>query len=96
MINMIHCDHAVCRECFVAHYSLMLGEKSIKHFNCPVCAEPDMSSETIDVDLYLQMFSGLMQAHMSKECYDLFRQKMNEHALMKDPKFVWCIKVSTI
>ena len=94
MINMIHCDHAVCKECFVAHYSFVVGEKSIKHFNCLVCGEPDMSSDTIDMDLYLQLFSGLIQAHMSKEHYDLFTQKINERAMMKDPKFVWCSKVS--
>ena len=95
MIDMIHCDHAVCRECFVAYFSLVVGEKSIKHFNCPVCGEPDMSSETIDMDLYLQMFSGLMQVHMSKDHYNLFTQKINEHTLMKDPNFIWCRKVST-
>ena len=74
----------------------MVGEKSTKHFNCPVCAEPDMLSETIDMDLYLQMFSGLMQVHMTKEHYDLFTNKINERTLMKDPKFVWCIKVRII
>ena len=96
MVNMIHCDHAVCRECFVCHYSMMIEVKSIKHFNCLVCCEPDMSSETIDMDLYLQLFSGLIQAHMSRDHYNLFTQKLNERTLMKDPKFVWYIKVSTI
>ena len=96
MINMVHCDHAVCKECFVGHYTLVVGEKSIKHFNCLMCREPDMSSETIDMDLYLQMFSGLIQAHMSKEHYDLFTQKLNERTLMKDPKFLWCIKVGLL
>ena len=91
---MIHCDHAVCKECFVGHFSLVVGEKSIKHLNCPLCMEPDMSSETIDMDLYLQLFCGLIQAHMSKELYDLFTQKINERTMMKDPKFLWCIKVS--
>ena len=93
MINMIHCDHAVCKKCFVTHYSLVVGEKSTKHFNCFVCGEPDMSSETIDMDLYLQLFIGLIQAHMSKEHYDLCLRKINERAMMKDPNFLWCIKV---
>ena len=96
MVNMIHCDHTVCKDCFVAHFSLMVREKTIKHFNCLVCGEPDMSSETIDMDLYLQMFSGLIQAHMSKAHYDLFTQKINEHTLIKDPNFGWCIQVSTV
>ena len=91
---MIHCDHTVCKECFVIHFSLVAEERSIKHYNCLVCAEPDMSSETIDMDLYLQMFSGLIQVHMSKEHYNLFTQKITERTLMNDPKFLWCIKVS--
>ena len=92
---MIHCHHAVCKECFVPHFSVVLAEKSIKHFNCPVCGEPDMSSETNDIDLYLQLFSGLIQAHMSKEQYNLFMQKINERTMMQDPNFLWCINVST-
>ena len=92
---MVNCVHAVCKDCFNTHFTLMIGEKSIKHFNCPVCGEPDMSSETIDMDLYLQLFSGLIQTHLQKENYDLFTQKLNEHAMIKNPSFRWCIKVST-
>ena len=54
-----------------------------------------MTSETIDMDLYLQLFSGLIQAHMSKEHYNLFMLKINERTMMKDPNFRWCIKVIT-
>ena len=93
MINMIDCDHAVCKECFVLHFSLVVGEKSIKYFNCPVCGEPDMSSETIDTELYLQLFSGRIQAHLSKQHFELGIKKINEQTMMKDPNFLWCIKV---
>ena len=96
MINMIHCDHAMCKECFVQHYSIVLGVRSIKYFNCPLCEEPDMSSETIDLDSYLLLFIGLIQAHMSKEQNDLCIRKINERTMMKDPKFLWCIKVSVL
>ena len=96
MINMIHCDHAVCKECFVGHYTIILEEKSTKHFNCLICGEPDMLSRTISTDLYLQLFSGLIQTNMSKEHYDLFTKKINEETMIKDPKFVWCFKVSFV
>ena len=92
---MVHCEHAMCKECFVAHFSLVIEEKSIKHCNCPVCGEPDMTSETIDMDLYLQLFSNLLQVHLSNQPYNLFTQKINERAMTKDPNFRWCIKVST-
>ncbi|XP_065915142.1 uncharacterized protein [Dysidea avara] len=95
MVNMVHCDHAVCKDCFVTHFTLMIGEKSIKHFNCPCCGEPDMSSDTFDMDLYLQMFSGLIQVYLNKECYDLCTRKLNEHTMLKNPNFCWCIKCTT-
>ena len=92
MVNMINCDHAICQVCFVAHFSIIIGEKSIKHCNCPLCGEPDLTSEAIDMDLYLQLFSALIQAHL-KEHYDMFTQKINEHTMTKDPNFRWCVKV---
>ena len=55
-----------------------------------------MSSETIDMELYLQLFSGLIQVHMNKEQYNLFMQKINERTMMKDPNFRWCIQVSLL
>ncbi|XP_065915171.1 E3 ubiquitin-protein ligase RNF31-like [Dysidea avara] len=95
MVSMVHCDHAVCKDCFIGHFNIMIGEKSIKYFNCMLCAEPDMSSETIDMDLYLQLFSGLVQAHLSIEIYDMFTRKVNEQAMTKKDNFRWCIKCCT-
>ena len=96
MVNMLNCDHAMCQCCFDVHFSIMITEKSIKHYNCPLCGEPDMSSEAIDLDLYLQLFSGLIQANMKKEQYEMFTQKINEHTMTKDPNFRWCNKVRKI
>ena len=93
MVSMIYCSDAVCQDCFIHHFSMVMREKSIKHYNCPVCAKPDFTSEVIDTGLYLQLFSGLIQAYLNKEEYDLFTQKINEHAMMKDSNFRWCVKV---
>lgn len=32
---------------------------------------------------------------LEPEVYDLFHKKLTEHALMKDPKFLWCCHVSS-
>ena len=61
---------------------------------CSVCGKPDMSSDAIDMDLYLQLFSGLIQTHMNKENYDLFTQELSEHRMIINPNFRWCITVS--
>ena len=55
-----------------------------------------MTSEAIDVELYLQLFSGLIQSYMDKSDYEMFTQKINEHSMIKDPNFRWCIKVSPV
>ena len=93
MVKMINCDHAVCHNCFVGYFSVMITEKSIKHYNCPLCGEPDITSEAIHFDFYLQLFGELMQKHMKKEQYEMSVQKINEHKMMKDPNFRWCTKV---
>ena len=96
MVKIILCDDIVCQECFVSHYSLMIKEKNIKHFNCLVCGEPDMSSGVADTHNYLQKFSALIQAHLSEDQYNMFMQKLAEHAMSKDPNFRWCVRVSTL
>ena len=96
MVNMISCDHIVCKECFVGHYSLVINEKGIKFLHCLLCGEPEISSETVGTNLYLQMFRDLMQAHMSYKDYILYAQKIYEHTLMKDHRFLWCIKVGLL
>lgn len=94
MVNMIQCDHAVCKTCFVEHFTLVIAEKSIKHFNCIMCNEPDMSSDAVDLDHYLQMFSGLVQHYMDKSTYEMCMKKLTEHTMQKDYKFCWCAHVS--
>ena len=96
MVNMIACDHIICKECFVVHYSFVINEKGIKWFHCLVCEEPEISSETVGTNLYLQMFSDLIQTHMSKKDYNLYTQKIYKHTLMKDHRFLWCIKVGLL
>ena len=94
MVNMIQCDHAVCKTCFVEHFTLMIAERSIKHFNCLMCKEPDMSSDAVDLVLYLQMFSGLVQNYMNESVYDMCMKKLSDHTMQKDPNFCWCAHVS--
>ena len=53
-----------------------------------------MSLETLDMDLYMQLFSGLIQANLSKEKYNLCMKTILDRKVIKNPKFLWCIKVS--
>jgi len=90
---MVDCDDFVCKECFVIHFTLMIEGKSFKDFTCPVCGEPDMSSDTTDIDLYLEKFGALIKAHLAKDLYDLFKQIVRQNMITKHPNFQSCIKV---
>lgn len=94
MVKMILCEDTVCQQCFVDHYSLMIkAEKSIKHLFCLVCGVPDMTSQAVDTHDYLQKFSVLIKTHFSEDQYNVFMQKLTEHAMSKDPNFRWCARV---
>jgi len=90
MITMAYCNDMVCHACFIAHYTLIIKEKSVKHFNCLVCGKPDVMSWGSS-ESYLQRLGSFVQFHMSKELNHLCIQKMNTHILMKNSNFQWCI-----
>ena len=96
MVKMILCDDMVCQECFVNHYSLMIKEKSVKYLYCLACGKPDMLSEEVDTQDYLQKFSALVQTYFSEDQYNMFMQKLAEHTMLKDPNFRWCTRVSSM
>ena len=90
MIGMAHCSDIVWHTYFIAHYTLIIKEKSVKHFNRLVCGKPDVMSWDSS-ESYLQRLGSFVQFHMSKELNHLCIQKMNTHILMKNSNFQWCI-----
>ena len=54
------CTDCVCKECFKMHFTITVKEKSVKHFNCPVCGEPDLANRDMSQVLYLELFVGLV------------------------------------
>ena len=55
MVLMPGCPHSVCKECFKGHFTNVMKTQSVKHFNCPVCALPDMTDPQIETYLMLLM-----------------------------------------
>ncbi len=53
MVVMPACGCALCKECFVTNFEMVIKEKSIKHFNCPMCGKPDLSNEEQDMNIEL-------------------------------------------
>ena len=55
MVLMPGCPHSVCIECFKGHFTNVMKTQTVKHFNCPVCAQPDMTDPQIETYLMLLM-----------------------------------------
>ncbi len=59
MVVMPACGEALCKDCFIGNFTMVIKEKSVKHFNCPLCSKPDVSNETQDmnIELFVAMVS---------------------------------------
>lgn len=50
---------------------------------------------TCDRRTYFYFFLQLREC-LESDVFELFHKKLTEHALMKDPKFLWCCHVSSL
>uniref|UniRef100_A0A4W4GZP1 RBR-type E3 ubiquitin transferase n=1 Tax=Electrophorus electricus TaxID=8005 RepID=A0A4W4GZP1_ELEEL len=89
MHSLTACQCSMCTECFKQHFTVVLRDKHIRDMVCPVCEEPDIN----DPETFLTYVSTLdvqLRVYLEPETYELFGKKLMEHAVMKDPKFLWC------
>ncbi|KAL5514972.1 hypothetical protein EMCRGX_G000070 [Ephydatia muelleri] len=91
MVLMPGCPHSVCKECFKGHFTNVMKMQSVKHFNCPVCAQPDMSKRDADQDMYLELLLDMVKQLCTPEVADICSQKLRGHHLSTDPNFCWCV-----
>lgn len=59
MVNMPGCTDSVCKECFQGYFTVVIKEKQVKHFNCPVCKLPDLSDRDVG-EFYFELFQALV------------------------------------
>uniref|UniRef100_A0A3P8PPP4 RBR-type E3 ubiquitin transferase n=1 Tax=Astatotilapia calliptera TaxID=8154 RepID=A0A3P8PPP4_ASTCA len=89
MQSLTSCQCSVCLECFKAHFTIAVRDKHIRDMVCPSCCEPDINDPE-KLDSYFSTLDIQLRDCLEPEVYDLFHKKLTEHALMKDPKFMWC------
>lgn len=89
MQSLTSCQCSVCFECFRAHFTIAVRDKHIRDMVCPSCCEPDINDPE-KLDSYFSTLDIQLRDCLEPEVYDLFHKKLTEHALMKDPKFLWC------
>ncbi|XP_026148244.1 E3 ubiquitin-protein ligase RNF31 [Mastacembelus armatus] len=89
MQSLTSCQCSVCHECFGQHFTIAVRDKHIRDMVCPVCGEPDINDPE-QLDSYFSTLDIQLRECLESPVYDLFHKKLTEHALMKDPKFLWC------
>ncbi|KAL6097487.1 rnf31 [Pungitius sinensis] len=89
MQSLTSCQCSVCHECFRLHFTIAVRDKHIRDMVCPVCSEPDINDPQ-QLDSYFSTLDIQLRNCLQPDEYELFHKKLTEHALMKDPKFLWC------
>ncbi|XP_070708978.1 E3 ubiquitin-protein ligase RNF31-like [Pempheris klunzingeri] len=89
MQSLTSCQCSVCHDCFRQHFTIAVRDKHIRDMVCPVCSGPDINDPE-QLDSYFSTLDIQLRGCLELDVYDLFHKKLMEHALMKDPKFLWC------
>ncbi|KAM4719165.1 E3 ubiquitin-protein ligase RNF31 isoform 2-T2 [Anableps anableps] len=89
MQSLTSCQCSVCHECFRQHFTIAVRDKHIRDMVCPACCEPHINDPE-QLDSYFSTLDIQLRDCLELEVYELFHKKLTEHALMKDPKFLWC------
>uniref|UniRef100_A0A3Q3W0N2 RING-type domain-containing protein n=1 Tax=Mola mola TaxID=94237 RepID=A0A3Q3W0N2_MOLML len=89
MQSLTSCQCSVCHECFRMHFNITVRDRHIRDMVCPVCCEPDINDQE-QLDSYFSTLDIQLRDCLETDVYELFHKKLTEHALMKDPKFLWC------
>ncbi|XP_056869366.1 E3 ubiquitin-protein ligase RNF31-like [Takifugu flavidus] len=89
MQSLTSCQCSVCHECFRMHFTIAVRDRHIRDMVCPVCCEPDINDQE-QLDSYFSTLDIQLRDCLDGDVYELFHKKLTEHALMKDPKFLWC------
>lgn len=89
MRSLISCQCSLCLECFRMHFTVAVTDKHIRDMVCPACNEPDIN-DSEQLDNFFSTLDIQLRNCLSEEVYNLFHRKLRDHALMMDPKFLWC------
>lgn len=65
MVVMPACDESLCKNCFKEYFQMVITEKSVKHFNCPMCSKPDLSNPDQTQGMNLELFVGMVSERLS-------------------------------
>ncbi|KAF8786846.1 E3 ubiquitin-protein ligase lubel like protein [Argiope bruennichi] len=93
MASMVYCTHRACKECFKAHFTSLIYDRSVFTLLCPICNKPDITDQNIQE--YFNHLDMLFRNILDSHVYDLFQRKLRDEVLTKDPNFHWCSQCSS-
>ena len=95
---MPSCEHRCCQQCAANYFTIAIKDKSINEAYCPFCQSPKelLADDTKDdaASEYFAKLDAILRKAVAEDVYDLFQRKLRDRALMRDPNFKWCYKVS--
>ncbi len=59
MLSFPGCTHSVCKECFKQYLSYVVKNMEVKHYNCPICAMPNMADREA-AGMYLEILTAMV------------------------------------
>ncbi|KAL8619465.1 hypothetical protein ACOMHN_011816 [Nucella lapillus] len=87
--NLNFCQCKMCQDCLKQNFEVVIREKHVRHWTCPICSHPDLNNAEVAAE-YLNILAMLLQTQVDREVYDLFETKVRDWHLQKDPNFRWC------
>ena len=89
------CEHVCCEACAVNYFTTTVRDRPLVDATCPFCQEPrELGVNEGVAAKYFEELTPILEKLLAPQFYELFLKKLKEHALMKDPNFQWCHKVS--
>ena len=89
-IGMPGCTDSLCEDCFKMHFEVVISEKGVKHFNCPICDLPDMTNRDGSQDRYQMLF-----VHLVNSIYPVYSSSLYYATQLIINPFFTCRSTST-
>lgn len=75
---------------------LQITERPILDCICPMCNLPDLHSNGGKHEEYFPLLLASLTSILDENIMHVFEKKLTDIALLSDPNFVWCIRVSAL
>ncbi|CAL8311331.1 unnamed protein product [Merluccius merluccius] len=87
--SLTSCQCAMCHECFQQFFNIRVKEGHIVDMVCPYCNSLDINDPE-QMQSYFSTLDIQLRDCLEHDVFEIYKNKLMEHTVMKDPKFLWC------